>query len=102
MNRYGLRVITSVPLLAGGSHESTPEYATVILSDETFAAVPVSIARQAGVWSLPPMGKNIVIERVVPSIVPENVPVLVRWQELHEPVESTACIATVPDRVEPV
>jgi len=26
MNGYGLRVITSVPLSAGGSHETTPEY----------------------------------------------------------------------------
>jgi hypothetical protein len=78
MNSYGLRAITSVPLSAGGSHESTPEYTIVILSAETFAAVPVSVALHAGVWSLPPLGKNMVIERVVPSIVPENVPVLVR------------------------
>ena len=78
MNSYRLRDITSVPLLAGGSHESTPEYATVIVSEETLDAVPVSVALHLGVWSLPPMGKNIVIESVVPSIVPENVPVLVR------------------------
>ena len=78
MNGYGLRVITSVPLSAGGSHESTPEYTIVILFVETFAAVPVSVAVHAGVWSLPPLGKNRVIERVVPLKVPENVPVLVR------------------------
>jgi hypothetical protein len=78
LNSYRLRVITSVPPLAGGSHESTPEYATLIVSVETLDAVPVHVALHPGVWSLPPLGKNIVIDSVVPSIVPENVPDLVR------------------------
>ena len=41
MNRYGLRVITSVPLSAGGSHESTPEYATVRLRPHVRLIVPI-------------------------------------------------------------
>ena len=72
-------VITSVPFDAGGSHESTPEYATASVSVATFDAVPVSVAEHAGVASpAPPVGKDIVIARVVPSIVPENVPDLLR------------------------
>lgn len=71
--------MTTVPLLAGGSHESTPEYAAVSVFVVTFDAVPVSVAVQSGVGSPAPcFGKTIVVERVVPLIVPENVPVLFR------------------------
>jgi hypothetical protein len=77
--RYGVCVITSVPFDAGGSHQSTPEYATVSVSVAALDAVPVSVAEHAGVASpSPPVGKDIIIARVVPSIVPENVPVLLR------------------------
>lgn len=43
---YGLRLITTDPFCAGGSHESTPEYEAVSLPVATFEAAPVRVALQ--------------------------------------------------------
>jgi hypothetical protein len=49
-------------------------------------------------------GKDIVHANVFPATVPESVPVLVRWQELHvlEISGSTDSVVTVPETLAPV
>ena len=69
----------SVPFMNGPSHESEPEYTAATVCGDTPDPVPVSVAVQIGVGSAAvPAGKNMVNVSVVPTIVPENVPVLFR------------------------
>jgi hypothetical protein len=96
--------MVSLPSAKAPSHESAPVYAVARVPSARLEALPVTVCEQIGVGSPEaPAAKNIVTLIVVPETVPENVPVLLRWQELHEPsVGSTACVATVPETVFPV
>src|SRR5262249_56666707 len=61
------------------------------------------VAVQAGVGSpSTPAAKNIIIFTVPPETVPVNVPLLLRWQDPHDPsAGSTACVFTVPTTESP-
>src|SRR5712691_9829920 len=58
---------------------------------------PWSVAVHEGVGSLAgSAGNDAVHVNVVPEIVPESAPVLLRWQDAHVPGRSVDCVVTVP------
>ncbi len=87
------------------SHVSDPEYdALSVAADvETDVADAFNVALHAGVGSpSAPAAKNNVIVNVDPVNVPLRVPLLLRWQELHDPsLGSTAFVFTVPETLPP-